>query len=185
MMFDLDDETDTHSRDNTEIPYVEATAPRPIRARPTRRANGVDVSASFPALRPASLPVPSALNALNLRTTVPADKGSSVLRADSDSEELDELAEFRQAELMKMLAARTPSHRAAWKRNNQAWQRFIRKQRQVLDERGYQTIERSRIDPTGNGKNFGAQIQDKLFTCFQMMTTFLFLDPWPYRSIPI
>jgi len=46
---------------------------------------------------------------------------------DADSEDSEPL-DPRQAEILKLVAADTPSHRGAWKQDSRAWQLFVRRQ---------------------------------------------------------
>lgn len=148
----MDDEDDSQPRDHLGVPSVEQTASvqKVSRTRAPRKSNGTDVSTSFPALRRSSLPAPSTLNALNLRTSVPPteDKKPTASHKESARDASlrdgvlvdDGVDHYRQTEIMKLFNAQTPSHRSAWKSESQAWQGFVGNQRQ----------EKSRIDPTGS-----------------------------------
>ncbi|KAH8106021.1 hypothetical protein BXZ70DRAFT_410512 [Cristinia sonorae] len=116
------------------------SARAPIRHHRTRSANMAGLPSSLSTLRPASLPVPSAI-----RPPIPHDQPEdrprsemvreSVLQGDTKSRtveeyrpviEVDELpTDPREAEILKLVAANTPSHRSAWKKDSKAWQVFV------------------------------------------------------------
>ena len=154
MMFHLEDE-DGHpagtGMDSWHRPVLTLLEPAnaPIRAprrRVPRTSSGGGLPESFSSLRPASLPAPSNIRPpRNQRTDsdppsprtsarsspvipkAPAPRKQqrrSVPVAQEDFDAFDE----REAEILKLVAADTPSHRGAWKKDSKAWQLFVRRQ---------------------------------------------------------
>ncbi|KAI0327749.1 hypothetical protein GY45DRAFT_1327182 [Cubamyces sp. BRFM 1775] len=103
-------------------------------------------------LRPASLPAPSAMRPVMRQPPSPVTESSerprslreSLMAAGANSsrseaaerpieirpqqqqpEDEGEPADPREAEFLRLVAASTPSHRSAWKKNSKAWQMFL------------------------------------------------------------
>ena len=149
-MFDLEDEGSERSLGPRSIlPLIEQPAPsRPARTPPSRTQNAARLPGSFSALRPASLPVPShirpprshqgvdsssqaprlaALPTPILRVE-PRRTDPKVVEPSKQEAEEEQPLDPREAEILKLVAANTPSHRGAWKRDSKAWQTFVRRQ---------------------------------------------------------
>ena len=133
--------------DHRNVNTSEPTTPiEPIQApRRPPRVKKTDMSglpSSLSTLRPASLPMPS-----TMRPAIPEDRHSEkkleltptsvdTVRdekvdhalEDSSAEDPDEEMDSREAEILKLVAAHTPSHRSAWKKNSKAWQLFVSRQ---------------------------------------------------------
>jgi len=139
MIFDLEDESSDHgvSASNSRLPLNE---PLYIPSKPPRsRVASAGLPSSLSSLRPISLPVPSAVRPPRL-TETPQDtsqseraiqsSGSSYQghtkrrKPSSDTEDPGPL-DPREAEILKLVAADTPSHRGAWKKDSRAWQLFV------------------------------------------------------------
>ncbi|GLB34123.1 hypothetical protein LshimejAT787_0110070 [Lyophyllum shimeji] len=148
MIFDLEDleEGDTQASPSSPRPTLQLVEQpvAPTRSRKSRPQNGDTLSTSFSGLRPTSLPAPSHIRpargqhgtdlsspsmvlslpkpSLPLRTEALA---SSVPAGSSGSQ--SPIDESQDPELLKLLAADTPSHRGAWKPDSKAWQTFVRR----------------------------------------------------------
>lgn len=133
MIFDLEDEgNERSSAEDVRLPLNE---PPVAPVRPTRaRAAGPGLPSSLSTLRPSSLPAPSHVrptrhfapsNDVVSQSLSPSRefvKRVTLPQPDSDdSSELDN----QEAEIMKLVAANTPSHRGAWKKDSKAWQMFV------------------------------------------------------------
>lgn len=114
-------------------------------------------------LRPASLPVPSAMRPPPTRhTTPPTNENAERSRALRESlfterprpeaVEIpvniapeytvpDQPRDPREEEILKLVAASTPSHRSAWKRNSKAWQVFLSRRERRAGEIAPEAIE--------------------------------------------
>lgn len=134
-----------HRNNNTEptTPVEPIQAPRrPQRARKTDMSG---LPSSLSALRPASLPMPSAMRPMLPQDRSSGKKADSTLTSDdakrgekgkksledsltSPAEHPEEELDSREAEILKLVAAHTPSHRSAWKKNSKAWQLFVSRQ---------------------------------------------------------
>lgn len=158
MMFDLEEESQSSSRKALSrpvvLPFVEQP-PQP-RRKPRRQLTPTEAGglpASFSGLRPASLPVPSPIRTsrdhiqtssslLPAVSAAPAamipgavdkeeggeqvdeDKLDDVEEENAEEEDLDS----RDIEILKLVAANTPSHRGAWRKDGEAWNLFTRRQ---------------------------------------------------------
>lgn len=143
MIFDLEDENGGRAQPELAPPLIE---PPHIPTRPKRtRVTVAGLPSSLSSLRPSSLPAPSAVRPSRVLSTPeialdsakstrslqnsPQDHAKQVKSdaddgASDDSEPLDP----REAEILRLVAADTPSHRGAWKKNTKAWQLFVRRQ---------------------------------------------------------
>lgn len=131
------------------VPIVPTVSdPVNIHRRQTRLRNidNAGLPSSFAALRPASLPNLSSVPRPPPRED-PADRPRShalrdfVLGAEAESKrnkpngdrtpivfdpkEIDEALGPREEEILRLVAASTPSHRNAWKKGSKAWQLFV------------------------------------------------------------
>lgn len=108
----------------------------------------------FATLRPASLPAfsnvrPSILReesadrtrAETVRDAVLSAKAEGKRRAVNGREEqVSEELDPREEEILRLVAASTPSHRNAWKRDSKAWQLFVSRQDPTLKARDVDAI---------------------------------------------
>lgn len=131
MMFDLDGESsDRDSSDAApvlpfkEVPYI----PR-RRVRVRNSTSHVGLPTSLSSLRPTSLPAYASLRAQitkqnsTSRTQAPT---SEQLPTESIRHSIEaEAPDPQEQEILKLVAADTPSHRGAWKPNSRAWQLFV------------------------------------------------------------
>ncbi|KAI0751553.1 hypothetical protein C8Q80DRAFT_1157901 [Daedaleopsis nitida] len=146
-----------HSKIASSVPAEPVRAPpRPSHSRSSSKSS---LPPQLSSLRPASLPAPSAMRAPQRHPTPPANETAERTRAlrealvskdaqrtrdevvespienapergDTPQESLDP----REAEILRLVAASTPSHRSAWKKNSKAWQVFLsRRERRAGD----------------------------------------------------
>ncbi len=119
-------------------------ARRPSRFRPVNMSG---LPSSLSTLRPASLPLPSAMPVRPFVAPQPTDERARVqsvreallsgiaegenkrLIMDEIREEPEDEVNEREAEILKLVAASMPSHRSAWKRDSSAWQTFVNRRR--------------------------------------------------------
>ncbi|CDO71394.1 hypothetical protein BN946_scf184908.g152 [Trametes cinnabarina] len=131
----------------------------PPRITRKRLSNDSGLLSVLDSLRPASLPAPSTMRSSirqpaspvtesserqrNLRESLLAataktsrpDYVESPIEISSSREEDDEMSsDPREEEILRLVAASTPSHRSAWKKNSKAWQLFLnRRERRSND----------------------------------------------------
>ncbi|ETW84015.1 hypothetical protein HETIRDRAFT_123713 [Heterobasidion irregulare TC 32-1] len=110
-----------------DVPNIEDAR----RHTPRRSISGSGLPQSLSLLRPSSLPPPSNLRALP-QPGAPAspNRGSPEPHSAFTSSGLPSIEQPlspREAELSRLVAAGTPSHRSAWKRDSKAWQLFVNK----------------------------------------------------------
>lgn len=140
-----------------ETPIAEsARAPR--RGSSRRHASWSGLPSSFSALRPASLPLPSIVrppprhtasddrSTRPQATTTPTSRDAVFSPVSTDGEvkrraiDIDgqprefreaeeEVTDPHEAEILKLVAASTPSHRSAWKKDSSAWRTFVARQK--------------------------------------------------------
>jgi hypothetical protein len=160
MVFALEDlESEKDAGDPSDIQYhalplLDQAVSRPLRARKIRPQNNID---TFSSLRPSSLPNPSHIRPMRGQAHVdssshvmlPRSKVSTTLTpGDSLSPPVQHESSLQatsehDAELLRLVAANTPSHRGAWTPNSRAWQTFTRRQ----DSK--EAVGRSRIPEEG------------------------------------
>ncbi|KAF9236214.1 hypothetical protein BU15DRAFT_89261 [Melanogaster broomeanus] len=140
MIFDLEDgSSEPESSDAAPaLPFVETVHVQPCRAR-ARVSSHAGLPASLSSLRPTSLPVYSTIQskvAKGAATKQLEGSNSGVSHPTSittaleegrteDAEQLD----AQEEEILKLVAAHTPSHRGAWQPHSKAWQMFVRRRR--------------------------------------------------------
>ncbi|KAK7696035.1 hypothetical protein QCA50_000676 [Cerrena zonata] len=112
----------------------------PRRPQRVRKTDMSGLPSSLSTLRPSSLPMPSAMRPLiphqkvDLNPTTDAQRDEKNNQSLEDSpltspaEDPEEELDSREAEILKLVAAHTPSHRSAWKKNSKAWQLFVSRQ---------------------------------------------------------
>ncbi|OSC98984.1 hypothetical protein PYCCODRAFT_1470631 [Trametes coccinea BRFM310] len=152
-----------------EPPKPTPASPERIRAPPRstrkRSSDNSGLPAMLASLRPASLPAPSAMRSAprhpsspvtdpaerqrNLRESLLAaqanssrtDYVESPIELNSSRSEDDEMSsDPREEEILRLVAASTPSHRSAWKKNSKAWQLFLNRRERRSTETGPDTI---------------------------------------------
>ncbi|KAG6331869.1 hypothetical protein ID866_7220, partial [Astraeus odoratus] len=135
MIFELEDAS--NGQEPTEaaptLPFVDNT-PTPQRHGRQRSGSHAGLPTSLSSLWPTSLPVHS-----GLRTRVDAEAGRmngdppdlvTTPISTSEEQEPDEADDIdeQEQEILNLVAAHTPSHRSAWKRNSKAWNAFVSRQ---------------------------------------------------------
>ncbi|KAH7887398.1 hypothetical protein F5I97DRAFT_1941864 [Phlebopus sp. FC_14] len=157
MIFDLEDgSSEPESSDAAPaLPFIDNVQLR--RAR-QRAASHTGLPASLSSLRPASLPVYSPLRLRVGEAGAPKPKrrshtGSSHPTSPSTPPEArteyPEPLDPHEEEILKLVAADTPSHRGAWKRNSKAWQLFVTRH----NGRAPDLIPEENEDGSGNTTN--------------------------------
>lgn len=134
MIFDLDGESsDRDSSDAAPVlPFKEIPHIPRRRARPRNTTSHVGLPTSLSSLRPTSLPAYASLQ-------VQITKEESTFRTQSPTSERlhtermrhtigAEAPDPQEQDILKLVAADTPSHRGAWKPNSRAWQLFVSRQ---------------------------------------------------------
>ncbi|KAI0921652.1 hypothetical protein AcW1_004437 [Taiwanofungus camphoratus] len=116
----------------------------PVRQNRRKISNDYGLPSSLQALRPASLPTMSNVRPPVLRQ-VSADRpqaqaleeapvstqeesGRRQINGYRDTVEMAEDVDPREAEILRLVAASTPSHRSAWHRGSKAWELFVNRQ---------------------------------------------------------
>ena len=136
MIFDYEDEGGERAATRQALSFND---PVHLPSKPPRTRPIISVlPASLSSLRPSSLPSPSLalrrqeavsnaeidvmepVNNLLNHSTNQVNTGND--EATSDDEDIHD------AEIRKLVAADTPSHRGAWKKDSKAWKTFIRRQ---------------------------------------------------------
>lgn len=153
MIFDLEDEGSERSfNSRPTLPLIEQPAIfRPLALRKPRAQKAPGLPGSFSALRPASLPVPSHIRPVRSQHGVDSSSSQAIMMSlprppppisqtghrrsvsmqSPSSTRLvfpEEPPNPRDEEILKLVAANTPSHRGAWKPDSKAWQTFVRRQ---------------------------------------------------------
>jgi hypothetical protein len=148
MVFHLEDEDQddltTESSDRPVLRLLEpVNAPVRVHRKPVQKSSSGGLPESFSSLRPASLPAPSTMlqprhqtdsdpTPRTLARTSPVISKTPTTKKQRHSP-VTEVQDFdpfdeREAEILKLVAADTPSHRGAWKKDSRAWQLFVRRQ---------------------------------------------------------
>ncbi|THV08203.1 hypothetical protein K435DRAFT_958810 [Dendrothele bispora CBS 962.96] len=158
MMFDLEEIDGETSNTGAVLPLVEQPVVSARHARPRKPSAG-GLPQSFPGLRPESLPGPSHLplrpeiqSASRLSTSETSGQldsleddipiSSTIVPSDdlahvedlSANEPIADMERDRDENILNMLAASVPSHRAAWKDDNQLYEKFVRRNRLLNDD---------------------------------------------------
>ena len=143
MLFSLEDLEGEETGDSSGVqpstlPLLEQAVSRPLRPKTIRPQTNNEI---FSSLRPSSLPNPSHIRPM--RGQPHADSSHSMLPrpkvlitptpGGSRSPPLHhalspQIPTEHDAELLRLVAADTPSHRGAWAPNSRAWRTFIRRQ---------------------------------------------------------
>ncbi|KAF8076721.1 hypothetical protein FPV67DRAFT_1618603 [Lyophyllum atratum] len=149
MIFDLEDleEGDNQASPTALRPTLQLVEQpvAPARPRKNRPQNGDSLSTSFSGLRPNSLPAPSHIRpprsqhgtdfsspSMMLSLPKPSLPARTEVRVSSSaagpSGSQSQIEQSQDPEILRLLAADTPSHRGAWKPDSKAWQTFVRRQ---------------------------------------------------------
>ncbi|KIK96136.1 hypothetical protein PAXRUDRAFT_826294 [Paxillus rubicundulus Ve08.2h10] len=134
MIFDWDDgSSEPESSDAAPaLPLIE-NAQIPSSRKRLRISNNAGLPASLSSLRPNSLPAYSTLQSKFIEGAVPDNGVSHPTSPNTPSEQArmadPEQFDPQEDEILKLVAANTPSHRGAWKRNSKAWQTFVSRSR--------------------------------------------------------
>ncbi|KAJ6610439.1 hypothetical protein B0H10DRAFT_2225073 [Mycena sp. CBHHK59/15] len=146
-------ERDAASAETPVLMLVEPTAqPRTSRPRRQTRKGGATDSTglpqSFSGLRPASLPVPSKIvprRRASRGSESPQNDGAATIQEEDGAEEEgeeeeeeeeegeDEEYDSRDVQILKLVAANTPSHRGAWKKDSAAWKSLVSRDSRTSD----------------------------------------------------
>lgn len=139
VIFHLEDEVDDPSASRSQalvLPFIEPPHV-PKRHTPRRSISGSGLPQSLSLLRPSSLPPPSNLRALP-QSGAPASPNRSPephsAFTSGGLQSIEQPLSPREAELARLVAAGTPSHRSAWKRDSKAWQLFVNQVTPNADE---------------------------------------------------
>lgn len=136
MIFDMEDaSTDPEfSHAAPTLPFIENSQTRG-RGRYRVAAPGV-FPASLSSLRPTSLPAYSVLQSKDTEAPATSVSNSGASRTTSPilllheaRSEYPEQLDPQEEEILKLVAANTPSHRSAWKRDSKAWKLFVSRRR--------------------------------------------------------
>ncbi|KAH7931149.1 hypothetical protein BV22DRAFT_1052884 [Leucogyrophana mollusca] len=138
MIFDLDDSNSDHEQSDDVsqpvLPLLEAPH-APARLARSRLPSNSVLPASLSSLRPTSLPVYSPLRSLAGDKSATKSLRSSPNRTSSPStaqlaprSDQPEPFDPQETEILKLVAADTPSHRGAWRKDSKAWQVFVSRQ---------------------------------------------------------
>ncbi|KAF8897925.1 hypothetical protein BD779DRAFT_1782218 [Infundibulicybe gibba] len=144
MIFDLEDEgSDRSFTSQAVLPLIEQPSlSRPARARKNNPQLANGLPESFSRLRPSSLPAPSHIRPprgqhgtdsstqpLLSFPKPPTGPKEAATQPEPVSLAQDHMTmDPRDAEILRLVAADTPSHRGAWKPDSKAWQTFVRRQ---------------------------------------------------------
>ncbi|KAI0353458.1 hypothetical protein OH77DRAFT_1427132 [Trametes cingulata] len=168
-IFDMDNETDEGPATRIEAAAEQPKPVTPERTRPSprqphsRSSSNSGLPPMFSSLRPASLPAPSAMRPPMRQPPSPIESSErtralreSLLSTEANSSRPDVVdspieirpersdderdADPREAEILRLVAASTPSHRSAWKKNSKAWQLFLSRRERRENEVGPETI---------------------------------------------
>ncbi|KAJ3488808.1 hypothetical protein NLI96_g2599 [Meripilus lineatus] len=186
-IFDFENENGERREDVASplSPHESVTPAEPIQApiRPnrTRIVNTAGLPSSFSGLRPASLPVPSLLRARHTAREPLDERPRSVIVRESllgaasddppkrhdveeyrvERQEEEEEVDLREAEILRLVAASTPSHRSAWKRNSKAWQLFVGRQEKKAKDVDKDAIVEEEEDSTAESTSSRAGYFDE------------------------
>ncbi|KAG9317780.1 hypothetical protein JVU11DRAFT_2001 [Chiua virens] len=136
LIFDLEDgSSEPESSDAAPtLPFVENAQAR-HRGRHRVPSLGA-LPPSLSSLRPTSLPAYSVLQSSaaeepvrNVTASVASYPSLPVLLHQEPQSEYPEQLDPQEEEILRLVAANTPSHRNAWKRNSKAWQLFVSRRR--------------------------------------------------------
>ncbi|KAI9574313.1 hypothetical protein HD554DRAFT_2046213 [Boletus coccyginus] len=136
LIFDLEDSSSGLEASDAAptLPFAENAQAR-CRGR-SRIASLGALPASLSSLRPKSLPPYSILHskATEEPTTSASNNGAlptiqPALLLQEARSEYPEQPDPQEEEILKLVAANTPSHRSAWKRNSKAWKLFVSRRR--------------------------------------------------------
>jgi len=148
MIFELEEEGS--ERDTSEGPlvlsFVDST-PSPQRHGRHRSGSHTGLPASLSSLWPTSLPAHSARRQRTGIANTRANGGSHRSASPISRSEMDhdEDVDQQEEEILKLVAAHTPSHRGAWKRNSKAWKTLMNRH-YIRDAHGVLVAEENEDD---------------------------------------
>ncbi|KAI0700789.1 hypothetical protein BC835DRAFT_1518032 [Cytidiella melzeri] len=172
-VFDMENESPEDAVDVTAQPSPAPSQPESPIAEPSqpprrgsrRAASWSGLPSSFSTLRPSSLPMPSAI-----RPTAPVEHSDDRARSQSiktallspvdgevkrreihaprELQEEEQVTDPHEAEILKLVAASTPSHRSAWKKDSSAWRTFVARQRSPKHQRSMSIPEEDESSAT-------------------------------------
>ncbi|CAL1701067.1 unnamed protein product [Somion occarium] len=153
----------------------------PQRPRRVRQTDASGLPSSLSTLRPASLPQPSAIrppssSAKDVDQKPKPDEVDELVLAnqylaktigtveESPPEDfLEDDIDSREAEILRLVAAHTPSHRNAWKKNSKAWQLFVSRQGKKKKDSG-RIAEEDEEDSTSSRAGYYDSTEDEAST---------------------
>ena len=136
LIFDFEDASnDPESSDTAPtLPFIENSQAR-RRGRHHVASVGA-LPALLSSLRPTSLPAYSVLqsreteqSSTSVSNSIASPTAPPVLLLQEAESEYPKQLDPQEEEILKLVAANTPSHRSAWKRNSKAWQLFVSRRR--------------------------------------------------------
>ncbi len=169
-MFDMDNESEHSASTRMEPKIEQQKASlntdrvrAPTRPPHSRSSSGSSLPPQLSSLRPASLPAPSSMRLPQRNPTPPSVETAERTRALRESlvatevqrrtEEVTSPIEImpdpredsqpldpREQEILRLVAASTPSHRSAWKKNSKAWQVFLSRRERKVEEANPEAI---------------------------------------------
>ena len=149
MIFDIDDEGSERSASepSTQVVLPLLTESPPLRPRGINRMSNKGLPESLGSLRPTSLPLPSHIRPPRAHHGADSSgqfgqavqgqpRTNTQRRQKTEHAKYEESLSVTEAELLKLVAAGTPSHRGAWNKDGKAWQLFTRRQDDRASLRG-------------------------------------------------
>ncbi|KAL0950174.1 hypothetical protein HGRIS_010167 [Hohenbuehelia grisea] len=157
LVFDLEDELGEHAVAKTQ-PTLEVLAPAPRNGR-TRTVRAQPNP--FTSLRPASLPAPSHIrpprsshqgvdSSSSQAAMLSPPPRTDKLRASTSQEPLT----AREAEILKLVAADTPSHRGRWYKGSRAWNKLMSREDAKEDEDALDDLAEEQVESTPGERHF-------------------------------
>lgn len=137
MIFDLEGESSDRDSSDTApvLPFKEVPHIPRRHVRPRSITSHGGLPASLSSLRPASLPAYASLQAQIIKEessfkthSPPPEQLHTERKRRSTRPDSPEASDPQEEEILKLVAADTPSHRGAWKPNSKAWQLFVSRQ---------------------------------------------------------
>ena len=165
----MDNESEQSANSRIDPPFEQPTPPpsttervrSPPRSSHSRSSSNSGLPPQLSSLRPASLPAPSVMRPPSRNPTPPSAETAerskalreSLTAPDSARAEVvqspveiapengrEKPTDPREEELLRLVAASTPSHRSAWKKNSKAWQVFLSRRERRAGEVGPEPI---------------------------------------------
>ncbi|KAI6135210.1 hypothetical protein EV401DRAFT_1903301 [Pisolithus croceorrhizus] len=135
LIFDLEDEVESGEREVsevTQVPWLVDNAPTSPRHE-RNHSGSRDGHGTSSSLRPASLPVRSIAlvrmngdsNGRSVHTNGARDTVSPLSPSEEQRTEQPDEVNPEEEDILRLVAAHTPSHRSAWKRHSKAWKALV------------------------------------------------------------